>query len=281
MDKRILVTSIAVTFTAVAMPIRPALAADKPQQNQQPRQQQGGGDGGKRPDPNSGGAPPDDMLTTRIPIINHTINMFEGTTYTNAKHDKGGATKFGITIATLKAYRQEKVSENDVKNLTRDEAVDIYTEQYWNKVKADELPECLRCVVFDMAVNHGPANAGKILQRALNKVELGDGDDPIKVDGKIGPITVAEAQKKVRALGAKPVLKLVVDERKEFYEDIIERDETQEKWRKGWMKRADWFMENAHRLIPPDAPKPDDNQPNNKPAPKKIAATRIPAGGKS
>src|SRR5438046_1799523 len=100
-------------------------------------------------------APAHPLLTTREAIINHAIDEFEGTRYTKKKNDKGGATKYGITKDTLAVARKHPVSTSDVKKLTRKEALSIYTARFWDKNKIGDLPPSLRCVVFDMSINHG------------------------------------------------------------------------------------------------------------------------------
>jgi len=54
--------------------------------------------------------------------------------------DPGGATKFGITRETLSRAGGCPVSVEDVRELTRAEAVAIYRWLYWDVVRADDLP---------------------------------------------------------------------------------------------------------------------------------------------
>ena len=63
---------------------------------------------------------------------------------------------------------------DDVRALTRDDAVTIYVEHYFTRPRIGDLPEPLWATVFDMYVNAG-ANAVRILQRLLN--EMGAGCD--------------------------------------------------------------------------------------------------------
>src|SRR5436305_11113185 len=57
---------------------------------------------------------------------------------------------------------------------------DIYRNQYWVAVRGDELPAGVDLAVYDGAVNSGPAQAIKWLQRALG----------VAVDGHIGEATL-------------------------------------------------------------------------------------------
>ena len=98
--------------------------------------------------------------------------------YSNAKTDRGGPTKYGITHATLAANRGVKsVTADQVKALTRAEAETIYRKSYWGHSGGDVLPVGLDYAAFDFGVNSGPARAAKVLQQVVGVV----------ADGKIGP----------------------------------------------------------------------------------------------
>jgi len=203
------------------------------------------------------------MLIERDDIINHTIDRFEGgAKYTNRKSDRGGATKFGITKRTLQSYLTKAVTDKDVQNLTRETAVKIYTEVYWNDVSCNKLPECLRCLVFDMAVNHGAGNAGRILQWGLKNMQC----FAPRPDGLIGPYTLTWARAAVEKYGAKAVLTEIVTQRKDFYENIIHLDPAQVVNHDGWINRANWFLSNMELLIPKEVDKkPPPVETKNRP----------------
>lgn len=102
--------------------------------------------------------------------------------YVNNPRDSGGATNAGITQRVYDAYRQRKgVKSQSVRAITPDEVAKIYKRQYWDAVKADDLPSGLDYAVFDFAVNSGPKRAAIELQRALG----------VKADGVIGNVTLA------------------------------------------------------------------------------------------
>jgi len=54
----------------------------------------------------------------------------------------------------------------DVKNLTPAKAAEIYKERYWNGIGADKLPENMRAIAFDAAVNQGVSTANKLVAQA-------------------------------------------------------------------------------------------------------------------
>jgi lysozyme family protein len=112
--------------------------------------------------------------------------------FVNDPDDPGGATKFGVTIGTMRRLGIDltgdgQVSVADVQRLTREKAVEIYVEHYFRRPRIDQLPEPVQPSVFDMYVNAG-GNAVKILQRLL--IEMGH---DLEADGAIGPQTIRAA----------------------------------------------------------------------------------------
>jgi len=91
--------------------------------------------------------------------------------YVNDPDDPGGATKFGVTIHTMRRLgldldRDGIVNEQDVRALSREQAVAIFVDHYFNRPRIADLPQKLQASVFDMYVNAG-ANAVRILQIIL------------------------------------------------------------------------------------------------------------------
>lgn len=85
--------------------------------------------------------------------------------YVNDPDDPGGETNFGIS---------KRVYPNlDIKNLTLTEAVMIYRKEYWDAVRASELPEGIRLLVFDTAVNMGVGSTVRMLQLLLEQKQDG------------------------------------------------------------------------------------------------------------
>ena len=97
--------------------------------------------------------------------------------FSDHKADPGGKTQFGITERVARAHG----FTGDMRTLTRDEAKRIYRADYWEPVRADELPQQVRFDVFDGAVNSGVKQSIKWLQRAAGVTD----------DGVIGPKTLA------------------------------------------------------------------------------------------
>jgi lysozyme family protein len=123
------------------------------------------------------------------------LMVYEGTVFEEHPEDPGGPTKFGITIyniGTREGVKYKDVKKNwtrlreIVKNLTIEEAYDIYKTKYWNVMKCDQLPSGIDVLICDHGINAGPSKSIRIAQQVLS----------ITVDGKIGPKTL-EALKKV------------------------------------------------------------------------------------
>lgn len=138
--------------------------------------------------------------------------------YVNDPSDMGGETRFGIS--------KRSYPDVDIKNLTMEQAIEIYRKDYWVPSKAERLPEEIREDYFDAVVNHGQGNAVKILQRAVNST----GSPRLSVDGRIGRNTIRESKriKKSRFQSFRTL----------FYASIVHKNNTQEKFWYGWWKRA-------------------------------------------
>jgi len=120
--------------------------------------------------------------------------------YSNNVHDKGGKTNYGITQATYNNWLGEK---KDVSKITKVEAAQIYYDNYWIASGAASYADIrLAIVMFDMAVNHGPANAKKIAKRAKYKIAA------------------------------------IFEERRNFYRKIVVYDKTQKLFLRGWLSRV-------------------------------------------
>ena len=93
--------------------------------------------------------------------------------YVNDPRDPGGETKYGIS---KRAYPNENIQD-----MTLARAKEIYKRDYWDKIRADDLPKQVRFSAFDTAVNAGVVQSVKFIQRAVGVMD----------DGIIGPKTLA------------------------------------------------------------------------------------------
>ena len=100
----------------------------------------------------------------------------------NDSIDPGGLTKWGIS---KKAY-----PKLDIRGLTKKDAIKIYYKDYWLKCRINELPNNLKGIMFDGAVNQGISRIVKILQQTKNRK-----GGSLVIDGKIGRNTISQAIK--------------------------------------------------------------------------------------
>lgn len=144
--------------------------------------------------------------------------------YVDHPDDAGGPTKFGITLSTLATSRNFAVDASDVEHLSIDEARAIYRKRYledsgiW-KIAGEEL----RARVLDAAVNHGPGNAIKMLQRAIG----------VTADGAIGAVTLTA----LPHLDQWKMIDRFTGQRCKFYGDYIQNHPEQKVFAAGWFHR--------------------------------------------
>jgi len=173
--------------------------------------------------------------------------------FVNDPADPGGATNYGVTIGTMRTLGLDKtgdgqVTVDDVKALTRADAVRIFRERYYLAPHIDLLPEPLQPSVFDMQVNAG-ANAVRILQRLLAEFE-----EPVTVDGLIGSKTAAAA-KRAFAKAGQYLVDAYAIARRNYYFRLADRKPSLRKFARtragtkgGWIRRAEEFMRPHYRM---------------------------------
>jgi hypothetical protein len=77
--------------------------------------------------------------------------QFEGEGGEASPGDPGGLTKWGIS--------QRSHPNLDIANLTREQAIEIYRTEYWDRLRCDRLPARFDVAMFDTAVNVGCGRA--------------------------------------------------------------------------------------------------------------------------
>ncbi|NRB55417.1 MAG: hypothetical protein HRU39_05460 [Salinicola sp.] len=155
--------------------------------------------------------------------------------------DRGGPRKDGITEAVARQYGYQ----GDMRDLP-DSLIDhIYADRYWRSLNLDEfspLSEDLTVVLFDYGVNSGPGRAARDLQRALNVLNRRGADYPdIAADGAIGPKSMAAVSAfaaKHGDEGVEILADIVNGMRLAFLVELSERDESQEAFTFGWLRRV-------------------------------------------
>lgn len=127
--------------------------------------------------------------------------------------DSGGITKWGID--------QRSHPNEDIKNLTRDRAAEIYWNEYWTKSKAHVMPFGVGEVVGNIAVNAGIGRASKWLQTIIG----------VNPDGVIGPKTIEALSKFQPDL----VATMLLQRTEQHYRSIAKGNLA--KFLNGWLRR--------------------------------------------
>ena len=144
--------------------------------------------------------------------------------YVNHPKDPGGETNMGVTKRVYEKWCIENdLQQKDMKDLEFNDVAPIYKENYWDRVKADQLPAGLDLCVFDWAVNSGTGRAAKKLQGMIGTT----------VDGGIGPNTLKALNAYVQIEGLESTIATYTDIRQNFYESLS----TFDTFGKGWTRR--------------------------------------------
>lgn len=165
----------------------------------------------------------------------HVLKVEGG--YVDDPADSGGATNWGISLRFVKSSGLDldidgdgDIDADDMKKLTKKQALDVYKKSFWTSQKYDRMvhPE-VAIKSFDMAVNMGPRQANKLVQRAAC-----DCGEKIADDGVLGPQTLAS----VNYISEGTMVKAIRRRQIGFYEDLVKRKPTLKKFLKGWLNRA-------------------------------------------
>jgi len=155
------------------------------------------------------------------------VIRLEGENYVNDPADYGGESKYGIS----KRY----YPEYDIKNLTLDQAKEIYWRDYWHKMLLEQLgDDDFAEEMFEQGINMGRQQAVRHAQMSVNLVVT---KDSVDVDGVIGPQTVGA----INGIGqARRMAFLQCMKGFQFvrYLEIVKNNPTQKKFFVGWLRRV-------------------------------------------
>lgn len=158
--------------------------------------------------------------------------------FVNHPKDPGGATNWGVSLRFL---QQEGIlldldgdgdmDWHDVKAMSREQAVAIYKERFWDRYGYEQLvSEAVAAKIFDTCVNTGARQAHLFAQRALRA-----NCAPVVEDGVLGSVTI-------RALNAVPdklLLPALRSEQAGFYRALVaQRPQQYGVFLEGWLNRA-------------------------------------------
>ena len=143
--------------------------------------------------------------------------------------DRGGETNFGIS--------KRSYPHLDIKNLTSEDAKEIYYRDFWDtpKMKLTAFSPKVSKELFDTGVNMGMPRVRKMLQEALNLLNRAETRyKDLKVDGWIGQSSL----KALSLTDEKELLKVLNGLQFMRYFEIQKNDHSQERFFAGWVKRT-------------------------------------------
>lgn len=161
--------------------------------------------------------------------------------------DGGGLTKYGVSLKFLGGLSGTQsnrdvlermgirlpITRQVIYDLTRDQAASLFRWQFWDKLKLSLIPLRPAVVLYDAAVNSGPAQSVKLAQRGYNRcVAYGQ---PLVVDGIMGPATRTAMQ----LADTDKALTAMLDAREKFVQTIVANNPSQQVFLRGWINRVD------------------------------------------
>lgn len=178
--------------------------------------------------------------------------------------DPGGMTNHGVTFrmwkrhinryATHSYYLQErwfkfhgvndkgfvffdikKFTTNDFRALQPSDVKFFYFKEFWERIKADDLPLGIDYYLFDFTVHSGQGNAVKTLQRIVSTFP----------DGGVGAKTIGAVEKYVKTNGTKRLLKEFDVARRNF----LSQTTAGKLWAKGMDNRLKKVMSKCYEII--------------------------------
>ena len=137
--------------------------------------------------------------------------------YINNTNDVGGETNYGIS--------KNSYPNLDIINLTKEQAKQIYKNDYWIRIKGDLiLDQNFANSFLDFAVNVGVMTAIKIVQRSFG----------LNIDGIIGNKTLTAINSNFNS----NINKIFAKNKISYYIDIIKRKPDQLIFLNGWINRT-------------------------------------------
>ena len=158
----------------------------------------------------------------KIEILIPFVQGWEGG-FVNDPLDKGGATNMGITLKTFRQIYGAYATVEQLKNITANQWLHIFREEYWNCWRADQIDnQSVANILVDWLWCSGNV-AIKTPQSILH----------VKADGIVGPKTLAV----LNAQNQYDLFHQIQCARLNFVDSIVKRDRSQVRFIRGWKNR--------------------------------------------
>lgn len=153
--------------------------------------------------------------------------------------DPSVPTNRGITQNDLTLWRRQPASLEDLRNLTHDEALQIYYAGYWTAIRGDEFPLPTAEVVYNAAVSSSAKQAIVLLQEVLKKKD----DLRVVINGEVDIQTIGLCQSADQ--------QILVKDYCGKYEEYLKDQPNFNKHGKDWLSRLDELEQTALETADP------------------------------
>lgn len=139
-------------------------------------------------------------------------------------------------IDAVKKTKPKSMNIELAKNLTLQMDIQLfYQKNYWNPLRLSDVHnQSIANAMFDCSVNPCIDTASEVLQKSVNAVKI----DHLKVDGNVGPATIAAVNKIDAAGRSKELYDAIKAIRVANYEERVQRTPSMKQWLSGWIKRT-------------------------------------------
>lgn len=169
------------------------------------------------------------------------LQQWEGG-FSDNKSDRGGQTKYGVTLATYTALaptvlHEENPTAEKHKNLSPENAAKIIL-HYWKKVSGDRITDQAIANALADWYFHSGFWAVHNLHKVLNKHYGTNLPVSKKEGGKWKPVTFSDKSlTATNSANPATLFNHLAQERENFLRHIAAKDATQEKFLAGWLNR--------------------------------------------
>lgn len=154
--------------------------------------------------------------------------------YVDDPDDAGGPTNRGITIATLGSWRLQRVTHEDIKNMTDYEVAKIYYARHWIPLHLNDVTQPqIAIALFDCGVLFGTGTAAVYAQKALV-----DCSYDLTIDGFLGDKSMASLNAVKPAFFLKAFSELLLSR----IVKTVANHPPDKKFKHGWENRVNRYL---------------------------------------